>query len=130
MTEKKSPSRTPEQLASRVAMLERVAEVATKNASRHREQIARIGAMTRAISSHHTSIEDRIALIAALEQIAHTLMIEAELDVEQLRYASEPHARQTDEDDESDENHADHAAPAPPRAQPPASLDAGPAGDG
>jgi predicted metal-dependent hydrolase len=101
MTEKTSEPLTPEQLASRVAALEHVTDIATRNAVRHREQIARIGAMTRAIASNRTSVEDRVALIAALEQIADTLMLEAELDVEQLRYASEPHAcfHELDEDE-------------------------------
>jgi hypothetical protein len=86
-------------------MLERINIMAVENAARHREHMAIIGAMARAIISKQTSVEDVAALVGALERLADTLMLEAELDVEQLRYVNDPHAdcSESDEDELTEE---------------------------
>jgi hypothetical protein len=91
MTEQQSQSLTPEQHLSRVETLERMTDIAARYTARHRQQLARIGAVTRAIARDQTSDEDRDALLDVLDQIAHALILETELQIEQLRCIDEAH---------------------------------------
>jgi hypothetical protein len=73
-------SLTRDQLEKRIALLERVNRTAIHNADQYSKQVARIGALARAVRRAGVTLPDRIALVEAVEALAAQAETEATLD--------------------------------------------------
>jgi hypothetical protein len=71
---------TREQLEKRIALLERVNRTSINHADQYSKQMARIGALARAVRRAGVTLSDRIALVEALEALADQAQTEATLD--------------------------------------------------
>jgi hypothetical protein len=71
---------TREQLVKRIVLLDRVNRNAMLNAERYSQQVAKIGALARAVKRSRVTLADRIALVDAVEELAAHAESEALLD--------------------------------------------------
>ncbi|MDQ7979530.1 hypothetical protein QYH69_19970 [Paraburkholderia sp. SARCC-3016] len=71
---------TREQLEKRIDLLERVNRTAIGYADQYSKQVARIGAIARAVKRAGVTLQDRIALVEAMEALADQAETEAALD--------------------------------------------------